>query len=135
MTKKTPKLKNGGSLITCRDGRTDRCVGYLFHSPEHGTYDPALGRVDVTRREADIHNQRLSEALIPGLDERCALGMRGTFYYSRETPVSRVTTWTGDMVSNDVQVRGYTITFRRNGMAFRGRLSSGSGAFHFRRIS
>ena len=66
MTKRVPNLKNKGGLITYRDGRTDRCLGYLFHSPEHGTYDPALCRVGVTREEADIHNQRLSEALIQG---------------------------------------------------------------------
>ena len=49
--------------------------------------------------------------------------------------VSQLTTWTGDIVSNDAQVRGNTITFRRKRMVFRGRLPKDSDAFHFRRIS
>lgn len=135
MMKRAPKLKHKGSLITYRDGRTDRCLGYLFHGPAHGTYDAALGRVDVSREDADVHNQRLSEALVQGLDERCSVGMGGTFYCTRDGRVGRVTTWTGEIVSDDVDVRDSTITFRRKCMLFRGRLSRESDAFDFRRVS
>lgn len=135
MTKKVPELKNKGSVITYRDGRTERCLGYLFHSPEHGTYEPTLGRVDVTREEVDVHNKLLSEALIQGLDERCSVGMGGTFYCVRAGSTGRVTTWTGEVVSDDVEVRGNSVRFWRNGMAFRGRLPKGSDAFHFRRTT
>ena len=134
MAKRTPPLEHKGSLITYRDGDGERCLGYLFHSAEHGTYDAALGRVDVTREEADVHNRLLSEALIKGLDERCAVGMGGTFYL-RTGSSAQVRTWTGDVVSSDVAIRGDAITFCRKGMTFRGRLPKDGQAFHFRRVS
>ncbi len=134
MSRKAPTLENKGSLITYRDCDSDRCLGYLFHSPEHGTYDPTFGRVEVTREEAETHNRLLSQAEIEGLDKNCAIGMCGNFYYRSMLP-RKVVTWHGDLVSDHVDVRGGVIQFYRNGMTFRGRLRKDSDFFTFERIA
>ena len=47
---------------------------------------------------------------------------------------TRVMTWLGEEVSQNVQVHGNVITFQRKGMSFRGRLRQQEDAFAFRRI-
>jgi hypothetical protein len=61
--KKVPELQNKGSLITFADGDRECCLNYLFHTPQHGVFDPNFGNVDVTPEEAELHNAALDEAL------------------------------------------------------------------------
>lgn len=130
MTKTQPELKNKGSLITY--GEPETCLGYLFHFEGKGVYDPSLGRVPVTPPEADIHNACLSRAEIEGLDKNCQVGMRGAFYVYREKRM--VKTFAGELVSANVQINGASLTFKRSGKTYRGRLGK-DDFFRFRRVS
>lgn len=132
-TKTQPELMNKGSLITTKDPDVrERCLGYLMAFEGKGVYEPSLGRVEVTKEEADIHNACLSRAEIEGLDKNCAVGMYGMFYANREART--VKTFSGDLVSAKVQINGASLTFERNGMTFRGRLGK-DDLFRFRRIA
>src|SRR5512146_2808207 len=129
-------LQNLGSLITYTDDGGEHCLGYLWHAEGHGTYDPSLGRVEVSKQDADTHNRLLDEALLKGLDERCEIGQGGTFYLGQECggrPI--VKTWLGTPVSNVITKRGNSITFTRAGKRFRGRLQKDADCFNFRRIA
>ena len=61
-------LENFGSLITIK-GQPQRCLGDLFHSPEHGTFDPTHGHVDVTSDEAKLHNLALGQMKLNTMNE------------------------------------------------------------------
>jgi hypothetical protein len=128
-------LENLGSLITYKDGDQDRCLGYLMNFPGHGVYDASLGKMNVTPEEADIHNRLLDEALLHGLDENCQVGQGGTFYVGKHEGRTAVKSFIGTLVSADVSVNGRSVTFRRNGKTFRGRLSKQHNLFHFRRVA
>jgi hypothetical protein len=132
------KLDNLGSLITFKDGDVDRCLGYLMHFDGRGTYDPTFGRVEVTKEQADIHNKALEAAELSGLDQNCAVGQGGTFYYNADGHTVR--TFLGTVVSEHLETKGNmrankTITFHRAGKVYRGRLSKHHDAFNFRRVS
>jgi hypothetical protein len=136
LTRKVPDLLNRGSLITYADADgNERCLGDLFHSAEHGTYDPTLGLVDVTKADAETHNKLLDAARLEGLDERCGVGQRGYAYLSKDeaTGEHQITTFSGTVVTKDVTVNGKIVTFRRKGKVLRGRLQEG-GCLNFRRI-
>ena len=117
---KTPsrKLENLGSLITVKsDDGEDQCLGHLFHSEEHGTFDPTCGKVPVTKEQAGIHNNLLDQALLDGLDKQCEIGQAGIFYFDR---TGRVTTWTGLIVTNDATAVSKTaFVFWRGNRRFR----------------
>jgi hypothetical protein len=119
-----------GSLITYKEGDKECCLGSLIHFPEHGTFDPNFGKVDITSEEADAHNSALDQALIEGLDKNCKIGMGGFFYFTD----TQVRTFTGLLVSEDMTRKGNTITFRRNGMTFSGKVSQDADCFDFERI-
>lgn len=123
------KLKNIGSLITCGD----HCLGYLMNFAGHGVFSPD-GKVEVTPEQAEIHNKLLAEAEIEGLDNRCEVGMAGTFYLGITDGVKAVKTFTGTTVTTDVTVKGKSITFRRHGRVYRGREMKNAECFNFRRI-
>jgi hypothetical protein len=115
-------IENRGSLLTYKDrsGR-DCCLNYLFYAPGMGVYDPSIGKVEVTKEEADTHNRLLSEALIAGL-ETCEIGQCGTFYRRASNTPSRieVTTWTGEVVGTAIRETGasrFRLT-RRSGRVF-----------------
>ena len=117
--KKPPRLENIGSLITYKHRRKDTCLGYLFHTPEHGVYDAAHGKVDVTPAQAEIHNKLLDQALINGLDTHCEVGQGGTFYLRD----GQIKTWLGTVIE-----RGPVLTrstFTRKGKVFRATASRG----------
>ena len=76
----------------------------------------------------------LSQAEIDGLDRNCAVGMGGVFYTKTFASKRLVVTWLGDEVSREVEVKGNTLTFRRKGMVFRGRLHREADCFSFKRI-
>jgi hypothetical protein len=121
--KTKPKLFHKGSLITylSEGGDKEQCLGYLMHFEGHGVYEPTFGRVDVTPQEADAHNAALSRAEIEGLDNNCRIGMGGAFYLGASNGKSTVRTFIGDIVAEDVAVKGDGVTFHRKGMTFRGR--------------
>ena len=131
---KSPTILNRGSLLTYQDNGHECCFGYLFEFPEHGIYEPAFGKLDVTSEEAQTHNQLLSQAEIEGLDNHCAVGMGGTFYTKKVHDHAVVITWLGTEVSRDVRLRGDVLTFQRKGMNFRGRLRKDEDCFGFKRI-
>jgi hypothetical protein len=145
---KTPTLENLGSLITYKEDGEDRCLGCLFHSEQHGTFDPTFGKVDVTKEQADIHNRLLDEAMLDGLDKNCEVGQGGTLYFkpgTNGTPLDKrgphfvahcnqVTTWGGTVVSTNVEKKGNSITFKRAGKTYRGRLQRDADCFNFKRV-
>ncbi len=116
--------------MTVNVAGAEQCLGFMFHTPQHGAFEPTAGKLEVTAEEADAHNKALSKALIDGLD-RCEVGQQGTFYYVN----GQVRTWVGDVVSTSITHTGSSITFTRNGKAFRGRLQKDADSFHFKRIS
>jgi len=132
--RKTPEILHRGSLMTHADDGRERCFGYLLGFPGHGIFEPTFGKLEVSSQEAKTHNELLSKGEIIGLDQNCAFGMCGSFYAKRKDGHTIVTTWLGEEVSRDVQVRGNVITFNRKGMMFRGRLHQDGDWFHFKRI-
>jgi hypothetical protein len=131
--KPTPQFEHRGSLITYKSAGQDACLGYLYHFEGHGVYDAYFGRVDVSPVDAETHNRCLQQAELEGLDQHCRIGQGGTFYYRSDA--NKVQTFTGELVSSDVTRRGASVTFRRRGKAFRGRLRQDGDAFHFRRVA
>ena len=130
---KATTLEHKGSLITYKDSDgTDLCLGNLMHFEGHGTYDPSLGKVDVTREDADKHNAALDTALIDGL-KTCKVG-QGNFFYLGKGP-TRVHTFTGTTVTRAVTVSGRSVTFTANNMTFKGRLQKDTSLFNFRRTA
>ena len=129
-----PAIRNRGSLLTYEDHGVERCLGYLFEFRGHGLYEPTFGKLDVGADEARTHNQLLSQAEIKGLDENCAVGLGGRFYTRKAERQTIVVTWLGEVVSQDVQIRGQVLAFRRQAMTFRGRLRRNEDAFGFKRI-
>lgn len=121
------KLKNDNGLWL--DEESGHLIGYLFDFTGKGVYSPD-GKVEITPEQAKIHNDLLSQGEIKGLDENCKVGMYGTFYYIRR----QVQTFMGTIVSADVSVKGNSITFKRNGRTFRGRLQKDADCFNFKRI-
>ena len=112
-----------------------RCVGYLFDFGEHGIHAPT-GRTEVTPEQMQRHNELLSQGEILGLEQNCEVGMYGTFFHRRNADGTHtVHTWIGTRVDDWCRVSGMSITFRRKGRVFRGRLSKHADAFNFRRIS
>jgi len=128
-----------GSMITyiAEEGdEKETCLGdlmYFDHGIGKGTYDSYFGKVDVTPEEAAIHNKFLGDARIKGLDESCEVGQGGFFYLNKDKQA--IITFGGDVVTTDYNINGNSITFRRNGKTFRGRLGKHSDAFNFRRVS
>jgi len=120
--------------MTYKEGDHEVCFGFLMNFTGNGIYEPNFGRMPVSPQEADIHNRLLSEGSIKGLDENCKVGMMGTFYVGKNGEQPVVQTWTGEEVSRDVEVHGQTITFRRKGKTFRGRLHKDADYFGFKRI-
>lgn len=135
------------------------CVGYIFMFGQHGAFSPDGKIGSVSKDQIETHNRILSEAELRGLDENCAIGQCGMFYWKPEKksflgtvpPVGdpypgTVTTWTGTIVAqgHEVQVSGKygpsqlvtpVITFRRKGKVFRGRLRKNADCFNFKRIA
>lgn len=137
MPRAKPTLENIGSLITYHDAKTGQqhCLGFLFHAAEHGTFDADFGQVDVSKADADTHNNLLSAALIEGLD-KCEIGQCGMFYLNT-TSAHRleVRTFTGEVVSSDVAWRGSDVVMTRNGRQFRGRRRKDVDLIMLKRIS
>lgn len=129
------EFDNLGSLITFKD--TDKCLGALVHFQGHGVYDAHYGKVEIAPEYVDPHNAALDNALLLGLDSSCQVGQCGSFYYDEDNGVR---TFTGVEVSKDLERRGRTITFRRKGMTFVGRLAKSADGeindlLNFERIS
>jgi len=130
----TVALDNLGSLITYKDGYEDRCLGFLMHFPGHGVYDASLGKIAVTAEQAQTHNRLLDEALLKGMDENCQVGKGGSFYVGHHEGRTAIKTFLGTLVSADVSTNGHSLTFRRKGKTFRGRMSKQHDLFNFRRV-
>jgi hypothetical protein len=131
----TAVLENLDSLITYKDGDEDRCLGFLVNFAGHGVYDASLGKVAVTPEQAEVHNKLLDEALLHGLDENCEVGQHGTLYVGQHEGRSVIRTFLGTVVSTDVKVNGRSLTFRRKGKTFQGRMSRQHDLFNFRRVA
>ena len=125
-------FKNLGSLITYEEDGQDVCLGYLLCFPDKGVFDAELGKVDISPEHVETHNALLDQALLEGLDKNCAIGECGTFYYGNH---GMVKTWGGTIVSREVSIKGKSITFRRLGKTYRGRLQKHADCFNFRRIA
>lgn len=129
-------INHRGSLLTYhRDGQ-ETCLGYLFNFPGKGVYDPNLGKVDVSVKDANVHNRCLSEAEIKGLDEACEIGQWGVFYFNREEMA--VKTWMGVAVARneDVEYHGSgSVTFHRRGKRFMGKVYGQECLLRFRRVA
>lgn len=126
------ELDNIGSLITLRG--TTQCIGYLMDfGVEHGIHDAEYGRMPLTPAEGEQHNNALDRALLEGLDKNCAVGQGSTAYWN---PVTRqVHTFIGTEISRDCTYTKTTVTFKRNGMVFKGRLQKDAECFNYRRVS
>lgn len=124
-------LKNHDGLWVDEDSGT--CVGYLMDFKDKGVFSPD-GKVEITPEQAQKHNKLLSQGEILGLDN-CSVGQWGTFYYLRGSKGLKVQTFIGAVVSEDVTINGQSITFRRGGKVFRGRLQKDADVFNFKRIS
>lgn len=131
MPRKSPRFD--GTFFMYDDTDPPELVGYLFDSGANGIYSPD-GKVEATPDQLKLHNEHLTQAMIDGLDTRCQIGQGGTFYLKEDGPKTLVTAWTGEVVSCDVTRNGNSLTFRRKGMTFRGRIGQ-DAAFNFRRVS
>lgn len=126
-------LTNNGGVLCFKEDGIEYALGYLFNL-DGRTFCPSTGPwTGISPEDKDAHNKALSEAELKGLDENCKVGQRGTFYLTPNP--SRVTTFTGTVVSTDVFINGQSITFSRKGKTFRGRLQKDSDCFNFSRIS
>lgn len=122
-----------GSLMTIKpEGQEqEQCLGYMINFAGHGIYEPAMGKVDVTKEEADEHNILLSEAQIKGLDENCNVGQGGNFYFTH----NQVRTFIGVLVSDNIAFpTKRTIEFTRNGKVFTGRIPKNDDCIFIKRI-
>jgi len=126
-----PEFENLGSVITYKKDGETKVVGHLLEFSGRGVFEPNLGKVDIDPKYVEPHNDAFDKALIAGLDERCEVGMHGSFYLIGR----KVRTFTGIVVSEDVDLRGSSVTFRRNGRTFRGRLQKDADCFNFRRVA
>ena len=114
---------------------TDTCIGYLF---EHqGKQFSPDGMVDCTPEQAKKHNDILDGMLLKGLDDSCEVGQGYHFYFhpANGATGNQVRTWMGKVVSDNVTLKGRSITFTRMGKVFRGRLRDEEPVFNFTRIS
>jgi len=125
------KIENQAGLLTVAG--TNQCLGFLLNFEGKGVFDASYGQVEVKAEEVDPHNKILSSMMIKGLDENCQIGQGNYFYYDKKK--NEVHTFTGELVSADVHVKGQVITFFRNQKAYRGRLQKNGDSFNFRRIS
>ncbi len=126
-----PDLRHVGSLITLGD---KQCLGYLMHFDGHGIYEANLGRIEISKRDADTHNRLLDDALLKGIDENCDVGMGGTFYWGHSGSTIIVKTFLGQQVSDRATLHGVVLTFHRKGKTFRGRVQKDAECFNFKRI-
>ena len=132
--RRTPEILHRGSLMTYQDNGRERCFGYMLHFAGHGVYEPTFGRLDVSPVEAQQHNRLLSQAELEELDNNCAVGLGGMFYTKKAEGRTVVVTWIGQEVSQAVEIKGSVLTFRRNGMKFRGRLREREDCLWFKRV-
>jgi hypothetical protein len=102
-------------LITFGDGDRECCLNYLFHSAQHGVFEPNFGKVDVTPEEAKLHNAALDKALVDGLDNQCEVGQGGTFYLRD----GQIKSWLGTTLAPALKRQGRHYTFVRGGRKFR----------------
>jgi hypothetical protein len=136
--RKPPTLANKGSLITYKDHGKDTCLGPLWHTAGHGTYDPTIGRVDVTKEEAEVHNRELDKAMLEGLDNACEVGPGAMFYAQPEpgqTSNIRVTTFNGTLVAIAHRYGMVMLAFTRDKKGFCGRIKKDADCVWFKRDS
>ena len=123
-------ITNDHGLLMVQQGDKPVCLGYLLNFEDKGIFSPS-GKVDaITVEEMETHNRLLSEGELKGLDENCQIGQQGTFYYVN----NKVTTFMGTIVTDQITVKGKSITFVRNGKHYRGRLQKESDCFNFKRV-
>jgi len=124
---KREDLENFGSLITIKG--KNQCLGDLLEL--HGkVFEPNHGRVPVTKREADKHNDALAHAHVEALDNTCEVGQEGYAYYTTE---KGVTLFNGRVLDPSPSIRNRTIVFKRGTREFTGRLRGDSDSCNFRR--
>jgi hypothetical protein len=69
------------------------------------------------------------------LDENCQVGQGGSFYVGKIEGRNAIKTFLGTVVSSEVSTNGLSLTFRRKGNVFRGRMSRQHDLFNFRRVA
>lgn len=142
LTGKDVKLECKEGFFTYDDGGRTYCLGYLVHFEGKGTFDAALGKVDVTKEQADAHNKLYEKAELKGL-RTCDLGLSGHLFYDEAK--REIHTFLGSKVeTRHITVRGKVITFsivmdeekfHSAVGTFRGRLPKDSEGFFFKRIA
>jgi hypothetical protein len=130
--RKSLTLVNDHGLWTVEGG--NECLGSLL-AHEGRVYDAVHGLVDVPPDTVDAHNKLLDQMLVEGLDKNCEVGQGSFFYLTGEPGKPKVTTFEGTVVTEDVTVRNGTITFRRKGKVYRGRMRKDADVFNFRRVA
>lgn len=123
---------NVGGMLMVEENRP---FGHLIHFEGKGVYDPSHGQVDVDPSLVDAHNTILDEALVKGLVENCKVGQGYFFYYRQKDGKTQVTTFTGVVVSDDVTLKGKSLTFTRLGKTYRGTLKKDEENFNFTRVA
>lgn len=130
-----PQLQGFGSLIYYQDeqGR-NICLGDLIEFPGKGVYEPSLGRVEVPPDQVDAHNRALDKAMLTSMDANCEVGQGSYAYYDN---LKGVTSFIGTVICPRLYCErtASSVTFRRAGKVYRGRLSKAGESFNFKRIS
>ena len=146
-------IENNNGLLT----QAGRAMGYICGFTGHGFFAPGNGKVEILKDDADRHNELLAQGELKGLDDNCQIGQWGTFYFAGEyqkdsknhtisVSSPKFTTWAGVVVSTNISLRGTwpkwyerrsgpSMTFRRNGKVYRGRLMKNADCFNFKRIA
>lgn len=124
------KIKNGSGLLF--DEITGFPLGYLMIFPNRGVYSTERKIDGITPAQANENNRLLSLAEIQGLDT-CKIGQWGTFYYCNK----RVETFSGMIVSEEhlISPNGKSISFKRKGNTYRGRLPKNGECFFVKRVA
>ncbi len=93
---------------------TMTCLDYLTYVPSYGIINFEHGKINVSRKEAKLHNSRLSQKQIQELDNKCQIGESVRLYYNSHRGII---TWIGDIVCplNSVHITENELSFTRNG--------------------
>jgi hypothetical protein len=121
-----------GGLVVVRGGERPGCLGFLVVH-EGRSYDGEYGLVEVSAEEAEMHNSRLSAALVAGLDT-CEVGQGNVFYVRPTNGGYTLMTWTGESVGA-CELGAGKILMVRNGRRFEGAWKSGDGQTFLERVA
>ena len=126
-------IENNGGLLVWAG--TNNCLGYLMSFSGKGVFEPNVGKVEVSKEDADTHNAVLDEMMLKGMDENCEVGQGNSFYVTKRDGKTVISTFLGTVVSDNLSINGRSLTFVRKGKKYRGRMSQQHDLFNFRRVA